>query len=174
MSCILQIHWLESPLNRTLKRLADISLSLLFLLTIFPIIFILQAIVSKRNNSKSILTSHKMHVGNEKHISGVVFRTSIFPMVNHAERFPLALNILVGSISIWDLPLLEDAPDYAGNARCGTENQTSCINHDLIGNNDNIDEKRIHDEDNPMEHDQDQSQSLYPDNNKPTETDDWI
>lgn len=170
ISDILQIHWLLSPLNRMLKRLTDILLSLLFLSTIFPLTFIIQAVTTKRNSNGSILTFRKMSIGQKKNISGIVFRKPIFPNNNYIERLPLALNILIGSVSFWDLPILEYIADNTENFHKETGHTEHHINSDLTKDCNYINEEGINSEENTVQH---EPSSCVPSQNN-TKTDDWI
>lgn len=112
---ILKINWLASPLNMVLKRLTDILLSLIFLLTVFPVIIVMKAIMMKASRSgrgKSILTTGLMQYRNEKPFKAIIFNSntwtgSIF------ERMPLVINILVGNISFWNISDVRLIPNHS-------------------------------------------------------------
>lgn len=103
---LLGIGWLESFLNRAIKRLADIVFSAIFLLSIFPIAYVISAILIRAKKGfadGSIISIQEMQF-KEKRFSSIVFSESdtIFdnPFLSH---LPLAFNVLFGTISIWDL-----------------------------------------------------------------------
>ncbi len=87
---------LVSPGNRFVKRLFDICVSLLFLLTLFPIVYIVVFCVTKMQRRGSVLVTLSCCGMNGKVISCVIFRCGS----NGIKMMPLFFNVLVGNMSI--------------------------------------------------------------------------
>lgn len=122
----LQIHWLLSPLNRFLKRLADIVLATLFLLTLFPIMIILHAVVTKANHRGPIFCFRKFTTGQNRFFTAIAFNANPFRGNKILEMTPLAFNIFIGSISIWDLGIVQEVPTDNHNPS-QTEHEEPCF-----------------------------------------------
>lgn len=104
---ILHIHWLDSLLNRALKRLADIALSLIVLVSIFPITFVFYCVLIKRRHNGAVIVPCKMQA-NSKHFSTLKFNIQ-YDSTNLFHKAPLALSILIGSISFWDITSVQES-----------------------------------------------------------------
>lgn len=104
----LQIHWKASPLNIGLKQATDIAISIALLLTLFPIIIVVMAILIK--NSKqyggSIFAIAKISVGDKKNFNALVFSNCPENCKIHIGMTPLILRILTGTISLCDITSL--------------------------------------------------------------------
>lgn len=120
---LLNKTWLDSYLNRSLKRITDFSLAIIYMLTALPIIYLLFAIclrTQKKFANTPILYYQRMHTNIRSFDSLTFTKTSTFldhPCLKHA---PIAINIAAGTLSIWDLgtlqedmPATSDAPDIA-------------------------------------------------------------
>lgn len=102
--CMMHVHginWLTSPLNRCLKRTIDIIVSLAFLLTIFPIILLFFTIIIKTRHGGPVIILRKASVG-DKHFNSICINVSSVDN-RFTMRSPLAINILFGNISLWDI-----------------------------------------------------------------------
>ena len=102
-------HW---P-NKFIKRMADMTLSLLCLCTIFPIIYIIVAVITKKHSPGPVLEKKKFEGQNGKIYTGIYFRTKhmeteqgeknfsfgTFLHRNHLDELPLLFNILKGQMS---------------------------------------------------------------------------
>ena len=103
MHC-LEIHWLESILNKVLKRITDIVVALLFIFTLLPILIIIGTIILKRQKTGPVLTFREICPNvDKKNFEGLVFNDC-----EQLEKFnlryaPMAFNLLLGQISLWDL-----------------------------------------------------------------------
>lgn len=107
---IMGTNWLASPLNRTLKRLADIVCSLFFLLTAFPVILIVHLIYhhcSKEYRSDATLGFHDVQTTDGLIFSAAVIKPQIIKGSTVLNHTPIVFNILAGTISMWDIPSLE-------------------------------------------------------------------
>lgn len=106
---LLEIDWLKSPLNRSLKRSVDVLCSLIFLLTLFPIIlfvYTLYHFLGKKYRDRPVIAFDTIGIGD-----GREFHTLVLVPKMHAEKdmfacTPIAFNILVGNISLWDLNMI--------------------------------------------------------------------
>lgn len=106
ISSVLKIHWLESPLNRLLKRLADILLSLTFLLTVFPVMIVVQAVVTKtsrQGRGKSVFEIVRVQVPERRAFHTVAFTLRCPWGSALVEKAPLAFSILAGRLSLWNI-----------------------------------------------------------------------
>lgn len=99
----IQIPWLYSPFNRFLKRGTDILLATTFLLSIFPLILILQTISIKKRRGGAVLHFCRIGRENGNSFKALEFGENYFSDIWHLGLSPLALNILWGNISMWDL-----------------------------------------------------------------------
>lgn len=128
--CIFQINWLASPLNRTIKRGLDIILSLALLLTVFPCVFVVRAILFWKTRHGAVLTFRKMQI-NDKEFDSLVFNSTIHK-TSFGVCFPIIFNILCGTISFWDLKQLRTPVDHepVPPATVDTANCNSNIHQD--------------------------------------------
>lgn len=104
----LQIPALTSPLNCSLKRAADILVAIVFLLTAFPVIIVIQAFIIKSSKQYRgpLFTSMEVQTG-----KGKAFRALTFSNSKPGDGFslgmtPLAIRLLTGTISLSDVPSL--------------------------------------------------------------------
>lgn len=97
--------------SRIAKRLFDITLAALLLVTIFPVLCVIVATGTKRSGAGSILTTKKQTDANEHSYDCWYFRTQHqadghpYPMGNFIKRkhlygWPRLLNVLHGEMSI--------------------------------------------------------------------------
>ena len=107
---ILNKFWLESYLNRALKKLADLLLSSLVLLTAFPVIYLLTAVYTRCSKGfahGSILRFKRMHT-QAGSFSALLFNEcgaiTDQPLIN---RTPIFFNVLIGDLSLWDIMTLQ-------------------------------------------------------------------
>lgn len=108
----LQIPWLLSPFNRALKRFADIVLSFMFILTFLPLFLLVQIFMTKsKKEGGSVLSCRKMVIGESKPILVVSFTQKSPWDIRFVNYSPIALNIFIGTLSIWDLPLIREYVD---------------------------------------------------------------
>lgn len=108
---ILNKFWLESYLNRALKKLADLLLSSLVLLTAFPVIYLLTAVYTRCSKGfahGSILRFKRMHT-QAGSFSALLFNEcgaiTVQPLIN---RIPIFFNVLIGDLSLWDIMTLQE------------------------------------------------------------------
>lgn len=99
--------------NKLIKRMADIASSLLCLCTIFPIIYIIVAVFTKKQSPGPVFEKKKFEGQNGKTYTGIYFRTKhidteqeeytfsfgTFLHRNHLDELPLLFNILKGQMS---------------------------------------------------------------------------
>lgn len=103
----LQIPWLLSPLNRGAKRLFDIVSSALFLCTLFPVIYLIQTIITKKNYGGEVLSSSTIKIRNKEPFSVIVFKQNSFINRFYINLSPIALHVLIGKLSLWDLKTIQ-------------------------------------------------------------------
>ena len=105
----LQIPWLYSPFNRTIKRGADIFISILFILTGLPIIYIAKAIYTKkRKHSGSVVKVCNVSLENGKNFNVIAFNDNAVYEKLCLNLAPIAFNIIYGQLSIWDLKSIKE------------------------------------------------------------------
>lgn len=107
----LQIPWLLSPFNRAIKRLGDIVASILFLLTLFPLLFLAQTLVTKKRYTGPVLSVRKVRIGEGTPFLAVLFNQKFVWDIAYFRYSPIAFSILLGTVSIWDLALLHECPE---------------------------------------------------------------
>lgn len=107
----LQIPWLLSPFNRAIKRLGDVIASISFLLTLFPLLFLVQTLATKKRHVGPVLSVRKVRIGEAPPFLAVLFNHKFVCGIGYLEYSPIAFNILLGSLSIWDLALLHECPE---------------------------------------------------------------
>ena len=100
---------LEDPLshwwNRLAKRLFDLLVSGIFLLFIFPFIYIIAAVIIKRKSAGPVFSFAKEKNGKGKYIDSLSFRTTDLPAASilqkpAVKKMPQFLNVFTGNISI--------------------------------------------------------------------------
>ena len=100
---------LEDPLshwwNRLAKRLFDLLVSGIFLLFIFPFIYIIAAVIIKRKSAGPVFSFAKEKNGKGKYIDSMSFRTTDLPASSilqkpAVKKMPQFLNVFTGNISI--------------------------------------------------------------------------
>ena len=142
------MHWLDSILNRAVKKITDIAISMIFLLTFFPIIFILATIAIRTTHSatgKSILELRHVIIEDKETIL-MFFRKSrtIFdnPFLN---KTPIAVNILLGQLSLWNLyELKEERVEFERHEDLILKNDTTYV--EIHDNTQNLDDESLHEE----------------------------
>lgn len=108
LSNALQIPWLYSPFNRALKRTTDICLSILFLLTIFPLVYVFQAICTKKFHSGPILESCHIKGSNEQVFTAIKFRNNSFCDKTYLRLSPIVFNVILGHFSLWEIKHIQE------------------------------------------------------------------
>ncbi len=120
----LQIPWLVSILNRALRRTAGIGVSLLFLLTLFPLIIVVQALIAKcsrKHEWGGLFSIAEVQTADGKHLPALVFSNCAIGDCSFLNMTPLALMLLTGTISLDDLPYLTITDIKAITAEKATE-----------------------------------------------------
>lgn len=115
---IMETNWLASPLNRTLKRLADIVCSLAFLLTLFPLILFIHTIYhlcSKKYRPDATIAFRDIQVTNGPSFTAAFITPQIIKGNTIINYTPIAFNILFGTISMWDICSIK-LPDINNSA----------------------------------------------------------
>ena len=120
--------WLDSFLNRALKKTADLLLSSLFLLTAFPVIYLMSAVYIRCRKGFAhgpILRFKRMRT-NAGSFSALLFNESGTiidrPLIN---RIPVFFNVIIGDLSLCDfMTLQEDTPEEAQDQICQIAEQT--------------------------------------------------
>lgn len=104
----LQISGMVSPLNRGIKRAADILISITFLITVFPVIIVIQTFIIKGNKQTRgpLFAVKEVCVGNERCFTALVFSNCKSNDGINLRMTPLAIRLLTGMISLSDIPLL--------------------------------------------------------------------
>lgn len=133
---VLEIPGLVSLLNRVLKRTADILTSLIFLLTVFPVIIVIQAIIIKSNKQYGgpLFTAKDVWIGDTGSFTAIVFSNCPCNNGPCLGMTPLALRLLTGKISLTDISSLSIKPTVAEGIH--GDNQEELPN--VITNNDII------------------------------------
>ena len=131
MHC-LDIHWLESILNKALKRLTDIAVALLFIITLLPILIVICTIILKRQKTGPVLTFCEISPNaDKKNFEGLVFNDSEQLKKYNLRYAPLAFNLLVGQISLWDLKEFTEIIPHTENVDTEQESISEEIEDDL-------------------------------------------
>lgn len=131
MHC-LDIHWLESILNKVLKRLTDIAVALLFIITLLPILIVICTIILKRQKAGPVLTFCEISPhADKKNFEGLVFNDSEQLKKYNLRYAPLAFNLLVGQISLWDLKEFTEIIPHTENVDTEQESISEEIEDDL-------------------------------------------
>ena len=131
MHC-LDIHWLESILNKALKRLTDIAVALLFIITLLPILIVICTIILKRQKTGPVLTFCEIYPNaDKKNFEGLVFNDSEQLKKYNLRYAPLAFNLLVGQISLWDLKEFTEIIPHTENVDTEQESISEEIEDDL-------------------------------------------
>lgn len=120
---LLQIYWLSSPLNRVLKKLADITCALVFLVSVFPLIllaYIIYDVATKKRHNTPIFTLRKVLTGKGETISTVFFSQHILGKDSILDKTPWVFNILIGTFSLWDLNGLQEMEESSETAASET------------------------------------------------------
>ena len=131
MHC-LDIHWLESILNKALKRLTDIAVALLFIITLLPILIVICTIILKRQKTGPVLTFCEIYPNaDKKNFEGLVFNDSEQLKKYNLRYAPLAFNLLVGQISLWDLKEFTEIIPHTENVDPEQESISEEIKDDL-------------------------------------------
>lgn len=105
------IHWLLSPLNRILKRIVDIFISLLFLTTLFPLLLFVHTLATKIKGGKEVISFCKMRTFTGRLFYAPILEGPFFPKKQYIRISPLAINVLFGTISLWDFASLQECGD---------------------------------------------------------------
>ncbi len=135
MHC-LDIHWLESILNKALKRLTDIAVALLFIITLLPILIVICTIILKRQKTGPVLTFCEICPNaDKKNFEGLVFNDSEQLKKYNLRYAPLAFNLLVGQISLWDLKEFTEIIPHTENVDTEQESISEEIEDDLLVEN---------------------------------------
>ena len=105
-------HWW----NRMTKRIFDLLLSGLFLLIIFPFVYIAAAIVIKRKSAGPVFSFSKETDWRGKRFERVAFRTADFPAESFLQKdgfrlMPQFLNVFGGNMSIVGLRFVKETGD---------------------------------------------------------------
>mgnify|MGYP006991639736 CR=1 FL=1 len=128
----LDIHWLESILNKALKRLTDIAVALLFIITLLPILIVICTIILKRQKTGPVLTFCEICPNaDKKNFEGLVFNDSEQLKKYNLRYAPLAFNLLVGQISLWDLKEFTEIIPHTENVDTEHESISEEIEDDL-------------------------------------------
>ena len=83
--------------NRALKRTLDLLLSLLFLLTLFPLVYVVMAVLTKWKSPGPIFRVHKRCGMDGRTVRCLTFRRETLQLV---DRMPLVLGVFGGSLSM--------------------------------------------------------------------------
>lgn len=107
----LQISWMTSPLNRGLKRAADIMLATLFMATAFPIIILIQAIIikSSKRHRGPLFSAKEVWVGNKRHFTALIFSNCPQRGGFNIGMTPLVMRLFTGKLSLSDISSLSIA-----------------------------------------------------------------
>lgn len=104
----LQIPGMVSPLNRGIKRAVDILISITFLVTLFPVIIVFQAIIIKSNKRYRgpLFTAKEIWVDQDKCFTSVIFSHCQCNGGISMGMTPLAMHLLTGKISLSNITSL--------------------------------------------------------------------
>lgn len=104
----LKITWMTSPLNRALKRTADIMVAILFLATALPVLIAVHTIIikSSKRHRGPLFTAKEVNVGGKRRFTAIVFSNCQWNGSLNMGMTPLAMRLLTGAISLGDLPSL--------------------------------------------------------------------
>jgi putative colanic acid biosynthesis UDP-glucose lipid carrier transferase len=83
--------------NRALKRLLDLLLSLIFLLTLFPLVYVVMAVLTKWKSPGPVFRVHKRCGMDGREVRCLTFRHKAIQLV---ERMPLMLSVFGGNLSL--------------------------------------------------------------------------
>ena len=83
--------------NRLLKRCLDVLLSLLFLLTLFPLIYVVVAVLTKWKHRGSVFRVQRVCGMDGRVLRCLTFR---YPMRRWLERTPLVMSVFRGDLSL--------------------------------------------------------------------------
>lgn len=108
LSYSLQIPWLYSPFNRAIKRGGDIIVSTLFIFTVLPIIYIVQAICTKKKLGGSVVRICHISLENSKSFKAIAFKENAICEKFRLDLAPIAFNIIYGHLSLWDLNAIKE------------------------------------------------------------------
>lgn len=108
LSHALQIPWLYSPFNRSLKRIADICISIIFLFTIFPLIYIFQLICIKKCHGGPILEPCNIKSNNDKVFTAIRFSKNSLCNKTYLKLAPVIFNVILGHFSLWEIKNIEE------------------------------------------------------------------
>ena len=111
LSHTLQIPWLYSPFNRLLKRTTDICVSILFTLTIFPLIYIFQTICIKKCHGGPVLEACHVKSNKEKVFTAIKFSNNPLHNKTYLKLAPVIFNIILGHFSLWDIKHIRETDD---------------------------------------------------------------
>ena len=165
----LEIPWLLSPFNRVLKRLSDIVSSILFLLFVFPFIYILQTISIKKAKQGPVLILCNVQATGDKTFTALCFNNNNFFNRFYLGYTPLCFSILLGKISIWDLRLIQEiTPEpqqgYVSSDSCQADSEPHTIDTIDMAEGTNIE---THEQTNNtiIDHEQTEQEFQYTSNN---------
>lgn len=104
----LRISWMTSPLNRGLKRAADIMLAMLFMTTAFPIIILILAVIIKSNKRHKgpLFSANEICVGEARRFTALTFSNCPPCKGLSIGMTPLVMYLLKGTISLSDISSL--------------------------------------------------------------------
>ena len=86
---------------RLAKRLADIAFSLLMLLTLFPVVYVVMAIIIKRHSPGPAIVVEAEEESDGRERSLYAFRLPEAERRSIIARSPRLLNILMGQLSLF-------------------------------------------------------------------------
>lgn len=135
LSNALQIPWLYSPFNRALKRTTDICMSILFLLTIFPLIYVFQTICTKKCHGGPILESCRIKGSNDKVFTAIKFRKNSFCDKTYLRLTPIVYNVILGHFSSWEIKHIQEISNSTEGALNFPEETHTTENANISANN---------------------------------------
>ena len=100
----LKIHSNASWLNIVLKRIVNLTVGITVSVTILPIAIAVAFVVTKRHSAGPAIISAKLCNRNGRIVNCLVFRP-VGNFINKGilSRLPLALNLITGSLSLWNV-----------------------------------------------------------------------